>query len=833
MLHDLTQKVAAFFNEDMSAANNSEYSKGPQSSNHYIRELLAYRYFDDVSELFVNRNSLGFGVELSTLTGANDDLVKAIANLLKEKVPHEVEVMFLTWGSDRIGKRLDYFTKARSGGGEIFEVLANNRCKFLGQGAHEALIPGEPLLMRDVRAFCFVSMKAKFNNAFVRKLSEVRSSIESFCDNRSIGLSRLVPGHLLGLLRATFIPSTSALETDSHYSDLQALDEQVSESGSMLKVFKDHLEIETSEGEFDVMTLACRKLPETYALWEMSETLGQLFDAKSNIPCPFMMCLTFKFMPDGKSQAMAESKYKHRDRDANSVMSKKFSSLGREAQEWRIVRDRLKDERFAKCFFHTTLFCPKGEGARFSEQVADLYRKCGFEMAGVKYLQLQTFMATLPFTVSEGLFDDLNMAGRLKPMLSFNVANLLPIVADWKGIDTPAMSFLSRRGQVAFWHPHSDVVSNYNMVIAAGSGAGKSFWMQEYIVGMLAQNSKVWMIDVGYSYVKICRLLGGQYLDFGGEYQPCINPFTHISDIDESMQQLVQILSIMARTKEDTTDEEERYIEDAIKAAWNTKKQATRIDDIIEHLSTQASKVAQNLAFLLKKYGSEGRYGKYFNGDSTLDFGKSQFIVLELEKLNQMKDLRSVVLSILIFKISEEMYNGDRTTFKSCGIDEAWDLFSDNLKAVLRFIEHTARRIRKYKGNLVTIAQSITDFHNNPVAQVCLANSEWKIMLKHNDATQVVENRYLDLNPFQERMFRSLQSTPYYSEFLIIGGSNIFYPGRLLVDPFTRICYSTKGSEFARVQELKDKGMSEIGAIAAVTHEVYGISQGDYSNETL
>jgi conjugal transfer ATP-binding protein TraC len=76
-----------------------------------------------------------------------------------------------------------------------------------------------------------------------------------------------------------------------------------------------------------------------------------------------------------------------------------------------------------------------------------------------KYLQLPSFLAVLPFNLSEGYFNDLEKLGKTKTMVSWTAANLAPIQGEWKGMKSPCMMLYGRRGQVFFWDPFANDVS--------------------------------------------------------------------------------------------------------------------------------------------------------------------------------------------------------------------------------------------------------------------------------------------------------------------------------------------------------------------------------------
>ena len=79
-----------------------------------------------------------------------------------------------------------------------------------------------------------------------------------------------------------------------------------------------------------------------------------------------------------------------------------------------------------------------------------------------------------------------------------------------------------------------DSGSNYNCCIAAQSGSGKSFLVNEIISSYLSEGGQCWVIDVGRSYEKkLCEVYDGEFLQFGQDSGICLNPFEIVEDYDE------------------------------------------------------------------------------------------------------------------------------------------------------------------------------------------------------------------------------------------------------------------------------------------------------------
>lgn len=53
---------------------------------------LPYRYYDDINELFVNAGTAGFILEAAPLPGANEQVVAALDDMLRKKLPRKTPV---------------------------------------------------------------------------------------------------------------------------------------------------------------------------------------------------------------------------------------------------------------------------------------------------------------------------------------------------------------------------------------------------------------------------------------------------------------------------------------------------------------------------------------------------------------------------------------------------------------------------------------------------------------------------------------------------------------------------------------------------------------------
>jgi conjugal transfer ATP-binding protein TraC len=406
-------------------------------------------------------------------------------------------------------------------------------------------------------------------------------------------------------------------------------------------------------------------------------------------------------------------------------------------------------------------------------------------------------------------------------MTAFNAVNIAPLQGEWKGMRTPSLLLPGRRGQLAIWNPFDNPEGNYNVAIAAASGKGKSMFTQEYIVCLLGSGGRVWVIDVGRSYEKTCRMLGGSFLEFTPESKLCVNPFTTIRDFDASLVMLKPLLAAMARPTSKASDEELSYIEKALKSAWNEAGNKATITTVANWLSQQQNPICVNLGHLLYTYTKEGMYGCYFEGECNINLDNN-LVVLELQELKAKRDLQKIMLLVLMYQIAESMYMGNRSQVKSCIIDEAWDLLGGDNDGAASFIETGYRTARRYNANFVTITQSINDYFKNATSIAAFENSDNNVILgqKEEAIDQLRQSGRLSMDDYTEKLFKSLRKTDDYSECIIKMpfGMSVH---RIIFDPYSRILYSSKGEEFEAVNALQAQGLSLSDAIDRVARRFH------------
>ena len=211
-------------------------------------------------------------------------------------------------------------------------------------------------------------------------------------------------------------------------------------------------------------------------------------------------------------------------------------------------------------------------------------------------------------------------------------------------------------------------------------------------------------------------------------------------------------------------------------------------------------------------FTSKGEYGRFFTGPNTVGF-QNPLTVLELEELKGRTHLQQVVLLILIYQIQQAMYLGSRDQRKLLIIDEAWELLAKG--DIAKFIETGYRRFRKYNGAAITITQSLNDLYGSPSGISIAENSANFFLLYQKPETieSVRSQNRLVIGDAGYSMLKSVHTvTGAYSEIFFITsyGTGI---GRLVVDRFTKLLYSTHPDDIREIMKRVTLGMTVAEAI--------------------
>ncbi|HBQ8820925.1 TPA: TraC family protein, partial [Klebsiella pneumoniae] len=354
-----------------------------------------------------------------------------------------------------------------------------------------------PLTLRNYRVYISCCVPRKKNSA--TQIVEMENQIKIL--RASLG-GAYIPTRILDaaglveLMRELINPDPHEMYRVPYKLDpYQDLNYQCVDDSFDMKVTAGHLKIgrlgrDGKECVTRVTSYHLEKDPEMAFLWSNADNYANLLNPELSISCPFVITLTLMVEDQVKTQNEANLKFMDVEKKSKTSYAKYFPNVIKEMQEWGDIRQRLATNQtsLVSYFFNITTYTADNAEASLAteQQVLNSYRKGGFQLIPARYHHLRNFLAMMPFKCGEGLFKELQAAGVVKRAETFQVANLLPIVAD-SPLAPAGLLAPTYRNQLAFIDLFYEGMNNtnFNMAVCGTSGAGKTGLIQPLIRSVL------------------------------------------------------------------------------------------------------------------------------------------------------------------------------------------------------------------------------------------------------------------------------------------------------------------------------------------------------------
>ncbi len=337
---------------------------------------------------------------------------------------------------------------------------------------------------------------------------------------------------------------------------------------------------------------------------------------------------------------------------------------------------------------------------------------------------------------------------------------------------------------ILFDNFHKDL-ANYNMVVFAKSGAGKSVTMKTLISrSCVLMGIESLALDAEGEYRAVADALGGvnvvisptsstiinlfdievEYVkdEITGKERAVLNVENKVEDVTQAILTMARgstqskevnelTKQIIAETVSDeyvrcgiTSDPSSLYKPSANALKGNLYREKKLMPTIGSWYKTLEQKAKENkdknyefhysyLLKVMKQYVRElGGQMAYFDGQSTFELlDHIPFINLDISQLEE-RFARPLAQQILLSWIWEKYVkknseDRERATKKRVLIDEAWMLLP--FSEAVDFLNKMARRARKRNVSLAIISQRFQDFYENEAAQAVLTSADTKLFL--------------------------------------------------------------------------------------------------------
>ena len=352
---------------------------------------------------------------------------------------------------------------------------------------------------------------------------------------------------------------------------------------------------------------------------------------------------------------------------------------------------------------------------------------------------------------------------RKKKMKTNNLVDFLPLYGPSMGDEKPMSLTHTRQGGIYSINPYDPKnLTNYNSLITGSSGSGKSFVNNFLMLQQIARGVKVYIIDIGGSYKKMCELLGGQYFEINLSDNYSINPFElkdpSIFPSGEKIKGLVSIIEQMVvdygekLNRFDRVQIEETLTQVFEKVRMEKAPRSPQISDFAKACSLSKEESLVKISKLLFPWIGNSPYGKLLDRPGKIN-ADAPIVAFDLKGLGQYPDLQSVMILILTNFILDQVEN-DRDTSKRVILDESWELLKS--PAASSFMEYAARTFRKTGSGISFITQGVEEIAQSSIGSAILNNTATKLIMLQKGDTRVL-SQALKLNNQEMRLIQSLE----------------------------------------------------------------------------
>ena len=471
--------------------------------------------------------------------------------------------------------------------------------------------------------------------------------------------------------------------------------------------------------------------------------------------------------------------------ETERIMANERGNINRESDvnqkryETEILRDQIA-AGFNKLYEATivsTLFAYNMQDLdRFTKLLSNEMSKSLISIKSAWAMQEEAFKTCLPLmnnTINKKQLFDRPSMGTIFPFLTSEVGHPTGV----------PLGINKQTGEPILFDNFHHSLTNYNMVIFAKSGAGKSVTMKTLISrSSVLMGIESLALDAEGEYYVVAEALGGINIILSPTSSTIINVFDleiekakdaitgkerETVNVENKVEDVTQALMTMAKgsTKTELVNEiTKQIISESVALEYEAlgitsdplslydtsktlgtlgkkKKKMPTIGSWYKRLEQMAKENDNEdykfhysyLLKVMKQYIREfGGQMAYFDGQSSFELQEgATFINIDISQLEE-RFARPLAQQILLSWIWEKFVkknseDRNRAKQKRVIVDEAWMLLP--FPEAVDFLNKMARRARKRNVSLAIISQRFQDFYERPEAQAVLTSSDTKLFL--------------------------------------------------------------------------------------------------------
>ncbi|MEY8201157.1 MAG: TraC family protein [Colwellia sp.] len=835
MIEILERLIGKTFGKDGSLTESDVRKLSQRES---LSNYLPYLYYNEEKKAFLNiDNTYGYCFECSPLGFYTPKQMQRMKKLLESKMPDRTVIQVTLIADKHIKPMLDEYIKCKTRDNILAKKCATEYANHLLNGVDNFPQTGFPI-RNFITLFSIKSPEPLLEHQI--------TLIEETLKSTGLYANRMTGNDLTVFLRR-FLNGKENQDVSDKYSPLKPIRKQLIDPETQIKFPANS---PARIGKKFAACLTQLTSPESTSVLTENKLVGGFMgieDDGNQLITPFMITLNITFEGveeevSGKAKIMI----------GQGVVGKKAVELNKRVNEIHWINS-LSDTKLAKVQYCMWIFANSESELQDSVSRAKrIATDADYELREETLLKSILFISALPFGLYN-LKNNVTQIDRYTILPAESIAAILPVQADYSGAyritngkipegQRPILLNIGRKGQIQAFDVFDERSNNHNILITAGSGAGKSFNLGKLVNDYYASGAKVRCVDIGYSLQKTCSMNGGRFIDLGTE-EVIINPFDtkSVEDKDDregNFNTTVNVLSEMVYSSSgDAMSEiENTLMSEAVRYTIKTGNVVNGVDCIQDYLYNFKEKaknlpivevrevldIAKKMAFNITSFTTNGPYGKYFNGRSTFDISNDDFVVLELQQLKEVKDLFSVMTMQVVNAVTQDLYLSNRKDQRFVLFEEAAHYLKQqghrDLVRLAEIIEEGYRRARKHYGSFGAVLQSILDLNYfGSVGKVLKSNAEYKFFMYSEDYGEAAATNLINHNGLSLDLLESIKNNkPRYSELMMENPRSIGC-SRLAIDKWNYWVNTSSGKEVFAYNELIKAGYRPEEAISRLS----------------
>lgn len=488
--------------------------------------LFPYVSYDpDTQHYYLRDNSAGWVWECTPILFADDNIFNTISSILRYDVPHHTVFQFMLYADPYIHAELHDYERQRENNpllSDLHRDVTTSYASFLKDGLRGMWqLSGTPL--RNYRLFLSLKVPikadiAKSSDSYINEIGKYKDTVKSITESLKVLNPRLLnPSDMITMFYRICNPELDP-DKQIEWDENVPLHKQIIYSDTEIERLKSSIKI----GDKYIGIITPKKLPRNISNMFTNDIVGFISRGATaiendinQVQAPYIYSVNIITDKNLRSRLSAKAIHNSRasqgaSKDGN-LDSMMVSTGNRRDENMYVANQYEEGNTFLHVIPEMMIFADSEDDLTAKQsRVKSFWNACGVEsQTELDYLLHVLFIAALPLGLYQKNIGDLE---RDFIMDTNAAAMLAPVQASFGGIGKPILMYIDRRGQLV----GIDIFKtgkNKNFFVTGGTGAGKSFSMNDFVNSYMGIGAKFRIITVCDSYRKTTYLTDGQYIE--------------------------------------------------------------------------------------------------------------------------------------------------------------------------------------------------------------------------------------------------------------------------------------------------------------------------------